>query len=133
MKLNLTISIDIDDVPALSEFLKSLESTPRIEDVEEAPKPKAKAKRKARKKPMSMATPEAKADIAAEAEKQKPTLSRDELRSFIGEAIDKLGDEQVREVFSDMGIAKFSEITDEMVNPIHESLLGRVQVANEEN
>lgn len=117
MKLNLTISIDIDDVPALSEFLKSLESAPRIEDVEEAPKPKAK--RKARKKPMSMATPEAVADVAAEAAKP---MTRDELREFIGIMLDKLGDEAVRNAFQAVGATKFSEIKDADIPQVVELL-----------
>ena len=119
MKLNLTISIDIDDVPALSEFLKSLESAPRIEDVEEAPKPKTKAKRKARKKPMSMATPEAVADVAAEAAKP---MTRDELREFIGIMLDKLGDEAVRNAFQAVGATKFSEIKDADIPQVVELL-----------
>ena len=125
MNINVTLTLDSDLLPALADFLKTVGGTAAAKS-EPTSKPEAAPKKKRgrpRKKPeQPMATPEAKADVAAEAAKQEPTMTRDALRGFIGDAIDQLGDDAVREAFSRVGIAKFSEIKDEMVNPIVEHL-----------
>lgn len=132
MNINITLSLDSNLLPALVDFLKSTgDITVKSESVE-PPEPEAEVKPKKkrgrpRKKPeQPMATPEAKADIAAEAAKQEPSMTRDQLRDFIGKALDHLGDEPVREAFQQVGVTKFSEIKDEMINPIVESLKGQL-------
>jgi len=136
MNINITLSLDSDVLPALADFLKTVSGTAVTAKPE--PKPEAEAEAKPKKKRgrprktaaqaiKAMATPEAKADIAAEAAKQEPSMTRDALRGFIGNAIDQLGDEPVREAFSRVGVTKFSEIKDEMVNPIVEHLTSALE------
>ena len=128
MNINITLSLDSNLLPALVNFLKSTGDITVESKSVERPTPEAEVKPKKkrgrpRKKPeQPMATPEAKADVAAEAAKQTPRMTRDELRELIAQALDQLGDEPVRAVFQQVGVTKFSEIKDEAVNPIADSL-----------
>jgi uncharacterized membrane protein len=131
MNINITLSLDSAVLPALADFLKSHSDDVTVEsksvkrskpEAEAEAKPKKKRGRPRKNPEQSMATPEAKAEVAAEAAKQTPRMTRDELRELIAQALDQLGDEPVRAVFQQVGVTKFSEIKDEAVNPIADSL-----------